>query len=576
MDARAKEGTDNGWLTYCRNSPLDWREVLQPLREQLNDDGLFILELERSVKNGLSLSVRAAANKPPSMQRIPLTDSEVDLVLGASAQVPQYGNVLAPPRCLTPFLPFLEKHDAASAILSSLSIGDIHWGCLLACCKDLRSFSSSELSGFAFAASYISTKLENVHLRAETTLRLSEAMSLQSVSSTLVEERNLDRVLSVIINEAVGLLNASDAVILLLEQDEEWFQVQARAGPDVNDLRSSRMRVKTSLNGLVLRTGCPLLSNNVRGDPRANKERAARLNVDSAVIAPLNIHDKTMGTIAVHNKRDGQFTQTDLEVLRVFANHVAIAIDNARLFRDLLCAKDEVQEKARELQEVLVEVMNIQEKERQRIASAIHDSVISRIVGASYEVEACLRLYQRRENIMERLKLLSQLLKEATERTRASIYDLWPATLEHMGLAPALQELFSRQERRTGITHNLRISGSRCELSPAAKIAAYRIVQEALNNIRQHADATCVDAWLRFKADKMRMIIADNGRGFSVEGVMQSPPRSHFGLVSMRERAFGVGGSLAVESETGMGCRIVLDIPVDGPSAHKRGDRQWE
>jgi signal transduction histidine kinase len=322
------------------------------------------------------------------------------------------------------------------------------------------------------------------------------------------------------------------------------------------------MSVRDSLNGLVVTTGEPLVSNDALTDPRANQARAGRLNVHTVAIAPLRIRNRSIGTVAVHNKRGGYFSQTDVAILCSFANQAAVAIENAQLFSELLRARGELQRKAEELQELLVQTINIQEEERRRIAADIHDRVVSRVVGALYELETCIQLHQQAKPLDGKLQLLEQLLNDAVDKTRTSIYNLWPAILDHMGLVSALREVISQDQERTGIRHALRVYGTPYRLPPPAKIAAYRIVQEALSNIHQHAAAESVSIAMRYSPQQIRITIRDDGQGFDKEQVMLSPPRYHFGLIGMRERALSIGGQLRLESEPGKGSQVTLDIPV--------------
>jgi len=436
-------------------------------------------------------------------------------------------------------------------------------GCLVGASSQRHTFTSGEHSVFSLLASYVAMAVENVRLRAETAFWLSEAMSVQTVGSALVEERSLDTILSIIIDEAVRLTNSSDALVLLLEEDSDRFRVCARMGDGVAGLTSGRLSVEDSLNGVVVRTGQPLVSHDAMADPRANQARARRLNVRTVAIAPLKIRDRTMGTIAVHNRCDGYFSRADVDVLCSFANQAAIAIDNARLFNELLVAKDEVQEKAHELQELLVQTVNIQEDERRRIAADIHDRLVPLIVGALYEVQAYAGQHQFSGSDRKQIELVQELLNGAIEKTRTAIYDLWPATLDQIGLLPALQELISRQERTSGLQHRLRVHGSSYELSPSADIAVYRIVQGALANVCQHANATLADVVIRFSPRRVRIVIQDDGKGFDVQNVMLAPPGCNFGLINMRERAYSIGGTLNVNSVPDQGTQVTLEIPPE-------------
>jgi two-component system sensor histidine kinase DegS len=298
-------------------------------------------------------------------------------------------------------------------------------------------------------------------------------------------------------------------------------------------------------------------------DPRSNLARAERLDVHSVAIAPLRIRDRTIGTIAAHNKRNGYFSRVDVEVLCSFANQAAMAIDNARLFNELFHARDEIEQKAQELQELLVETLNVQEDERRRIAADIHDRVVALIVGALYEAEACARFYQPPEDSHNQVELIQQLLNEAIEKIRRSIRNLWPATLDQIGLIPSLKELLRQQEKVSGISYNLQVHGLPCELPTTVNVAIYRIVQEALNNIRRHANAASVEVLARFSPRRIRFVIRDDGDGFDLKSVTHSSPRSHFGLISMRERALSIGGKLHIETEPGRGCQITVEIPTD-------------
>jgi signal transduction histidine kinase len=463
-----------------------------------------------------------------------------------------------------PLASFVARLGGKSAFVASVNYEHHLWGFLVGYTNEPCRADINDLTLFSLLASSMTLFVENVQIRFGTTFRFSEALSLETVSSALVESGSLDKILALIIDETVRLLHAEDALILLLEDGGEWFQVRERLGNDVAALAHGRLTVKNSLNGTVVLTGEPLISLDAQTDPRADQTRAAGLNVHNVVIAPLKIRERTIGTIAIHNKSDGYFTQDDLNVLCSFANQAAIAIDNAELFSDLLSARNEIQQKARELQELLAETMNIQESERRRIAADIHDRVVSQIVGALYEVEGCVQLYQKSIGLDEKLQLLKKLLNEAIEQTRRSIYNLWPSTLDHMSLIPALHEMFKHQESITGIRHTIQVHGTPYQLGRDAQIAAYRIVQEAMNNAFQHSAANTIDMSIRFSPNQLSIKIRDDGQGFDVQHVMRLPLACHYGLILMRERAQNVGGKLTVKSEPGKGSQVTLEVPSKG------------
>lgn len=545
---------------------MEWqqfRELLEsPTTRTLKLDNYLLFELDQECETSSILVLRSATGVQPVDTLVSLENASRQDICQCYPILPIVNRTDSSGE-LTPLAEFIGHLGGESALVARVDNEGQLWGFLVGYRVGSREFTPDEMDLFSFLSSCATLCVANARLRTETGLRFSEAMSLETVSSALVENRGLDAILEVIIDEAVQLLNAKDALVLLLEGDADWFQVRARIGDNVAGLAHGRLSVDNSLNGLVIKTGKPLVSHDAQTDMRADQDRALKLNVRTVGIAPLTIRNRPIGTIAVHNKRNGFFSKTDLDVLCSFANQAAIAIDNAQLFSDLLDARDEVSRKAFELQELLVRTLKIQENERKRIASDIHDCVISHIVGALYEVESCISQNQRNQDLDPKLQLLKQLLNETVEKTRSSIYYLWPSTLEHMGLIPALRELFKQLEEYTSLRHSLQIYGQQYKLKSEVQIVIYRIVQEALNNVFQHGAADFIDTSIRFGPRQIIIEIQDNGEGFNVQQVMQSPLACHFGLISMRERALSVGGNLYVRSEIGHGCQITLKIPVE-------------
>ena len=547
----------------------EWQEILHllktPATQALQLDMLLLFEFDQVSELSPMFVLRAATDDRGKETRIPVDEAILSLLFDQTREFSLTGTVPDAFSKIETLASFLTEQGYISTLIAPIRYGERLMGCLIGCARTRQDYGSAELALFSVFASYVATTMENAYLRAETTFRLSEAMSLQTVSSALVEECSLDTILATIVDEASRVINARDILILLLEENEEWFRVSARKDRNVRESLGGRLSVKDSLNGLVVMSGQPLVSQDAMTDERANQERARRLMVHTVAIAPLRTRERIIGTLAAHNKRDGYFSRADVEVLCSFANQAAIAIDNAQLFNELHQARDEIEQNARELQELLVETLSVQEDERRRIAADIHDRVVTLIVGALYEAESCARFYQPPPDTHNQVELIQQLLNEAIEKIRGSIRNLWPATLDQIGLIPSLKELLKRYEKASGIPYDLRVHGTPCELPPTISVAVYRIVQEALNNIRRHSNAASVDLLVRFGPRHIRFVIRDDGVGFNVHNVTHSSPRSHFGLISMRERALSTGGQLHIVSEPGMGSQITLEIPRDFP-----------
>jgi signal transduction histidine kinase len=131
--------------------------------------------------------------------------------------------------------------------------------------------------------------------------------------------------------------------------------------------------------------------------------------------------------------------------------------------------------------------------------------------------------------------------------------------LERLGLFPALRLLAVRYVKSCGIATSLRVRGT-AELPVEVQEVVYRVAQEALQNTAKHARATAVNISVEITDKSIRLRVADNGAGFSVDTACSRP--GSFGLGGMRERAALLGGALIVRSAPGKGSAIVLRLPV--------------
>jgi signal transduction histidine kinase len=153
------------------------------------------------------------------------------------------------------------------------------------------------------------------------------------------------------------------------------------------------------------------------------------------------------------------------------------------------------------------------------------------------------------------------LLDETVDRIRDVITDLYPAVLEDYGLEAALRWYAGQVSQRVGLEVNVGKVAPSLHKSPEAEIALFRIVQEALNNVIKHAQATHVEITLE-QLDKMvRLTIADNGAGFNPLQHNGTGKHTGLGLISMAERSEALGGRMWVKSQIGEGTRIIVEVP---------------
>lgn len=199
------------------------------------------------------------------------------------------------------------------------------------------------------------------------------------------------------------------------------------------------------------------------------------------------------------------------------------------------------------------------EKEAKRIAYALHDGA-GQLLAAVHlklkEVARALPLHQRAQ-----VQEMRRLLDQVEEQLRSLAHEIHPAALDDLGLMPALEALAEAFTQRTGIA--VLCQGERTRRWPAAvETALYRIVQEALNNVRKHSQARTVSVVVRGNVKVAFCTIQDDGVGFSPSAVLQRRNQG-LGLVSMRERMRALGGALELRSAPGQGTVVFARVNLE-------------
>jgi two-component system sensor histidine kinase DegS len=203
------------------------------------------------------------------------------------------------------------------------------------------------------------------------------------------------------------------------------------------------------------------------------------------------------------------------------------------------------------------------EEERRRLARDIHDGPAQVLANALLELQYCERLLDRDPGALrQEFAVLQKCLREGLGEVRRLIFDLRPPALVELGLAASLRHYLSDFEARTGLETQLSVDGDE-RLQPTQEAAVFRIVQEALQNIRRHARASRVSVRLETSPGTWRVLVHDDGVGF--DPTQASEGRRTLGLTSMRERAQAVGASLEVSSAPGNGTTVALTLPLSGP-----------
>ncbi|TYP49277.1 sensor histidine kinase [Thermosediminibacter litoriperuensis] len=210
------------------------------------------------------------------------------------------------------------------------------------------------------------------------------------------------------------------------------------------------------------------------------------------------------------------------------------------------------------------QIIKAQEEERKFIAREIHDGPAQVMANILLQVDVCEKLYEKDvERARKELRELKELVRNCIREIRKIIFNLRPAALDDLGLEAVIRRYCAEFQEDTGVSVDLAIIGDKRRLDSTVEITLFRVIQEALSNIKKHARASNVVVKLEFAFDAVNLYIEDNGVGFQFEDVrLLSEDGGHFGLVNIRERVDLLKGTIRIRSEPGRGTGIYISIPL--------------
>lgn len=209
-------------------------------------------------------------------------------------------------------------------------------------------------------------------------------------------------------------------------------------------------------------------------------------------------------------------------------------------------------------------IIQAQEDERVHLAREMHDGPAQSMANVVMRVEICEKLLAaNRPEIVQELSQLKMLVKESLREVRKIILDLRPMSLGDVGLVPSLQRYFDNLKEQEGETIHFKVNGEPRRLVSALEVAVFRMIQEAVNNARKHAQASQVEVELEYGSAWIQAIVRDDGIGFDVQLVEQARLHNQsFGLVGMRERVELLDGQFTVASQLGAGTTVTARLPI--------------
>lgn len=211
-----------------------------------------------------------------------------------------------------------------------------------------------------------------------------------------------------------------------------------------------------------------------------------------------------------------------------------------------------------------IKVIQAQEEERYRLSREIHDGPAQILANLVLKSELCEKLIDiDTEKAKKELKALREVMRSSLQDVRKIIYDLRPMSLDDLGLIPTVERLIAQYNETSDTFVEFKFFGEKVKLLPIVEVAIFRIIQEALNNIKKHSKATNALVKIEFSDNNINLVIRDNGIGFSKESLRKADEDRGYGLMSMEERVTLLNGKFEINSSPGNGTKITATIPID-------------
>src|SRR6202158_2399211 len=387
--------------------------------------------------------------------------------------------------------------------------------------------------------------------------------SLYSISIEIARLHEMQQVLDRALAFCLDLTQSAFGFIGLLNASEQ-MDVAAIKGfepTDPNFYENFRLiPVRPSVFGVVITNRRSKLSNDVLHDPDRVGQPRGHPPADSCLGVPRRVGRRGIGRTGVANKPSG-YTPDEERLLFTFANQVAVAIENARLYEDQRRMIDELEQLHRDLSQA--DRDQVLRQERERIAAELHDRIEQGIFTLGLKVNAILEHGPVTEPISPCLGDARQRPIHTSEAVREAIFALSLPPAQAGGLALQLRRLVRETGESEVVEADLVVSGKPAGLSTESAHTLYVLAREALANVIRHAQARRVLVSLRYSDEHVDLVIQDDGVGASEQILKNYQDSStHFGLKRSRRQVEALGGSFEVHNGEESGLAIRARVPA--------------
>jgi len=403
------------------------------------------------------------------------------------------------------------------------------------------------------------SELKSVQAQAQRRLQELSDLHLTGLAST--RTLSLDKMLNNTLDLILEILHADAGGVYLIGQHhgERLLRLRAYRSLDwevAHDI--DYLKIGEGFSGRVIQSGEPLIVEDMRSDPRLTRRLLNRENIRAALVVPLQSDRGLIGTIWVAMKQSGNlFGEKERDWLLAASAQLTLAIENARLY-------EEVRTREAERARLLAHVIHAQEEERKRVARELHDETNQALTALTFNVESLLAQSPADENALRvQLARFKIHIGQIIDNLQHIILDLRPGPLDDLGLIPALKWHTRSRLEPVGIDITFDMTDRLPDLTDEQEIILFRVMQEAINNVIQHAEASEVSLSLDYVPPDIVITLSDDGRGFNIDDTL-NPKNGHLGLglLGIRERLALIGGQLEIQSTPHKGTKLRVTIPL--------------
>ena len=409
----------------------------------------------------------------------------------------------------------------------------------------------------------------NVHARtrelkesqAQLVQRNRELSMLNAIAGAVSQSLKLETVLESAMDQVVHFMEADVGILSLFGGPEGNGEISVYRGcsPEVAAIAARlgpcRKRWATGEKcGHQVSQDCVLRESLLEVYPTLAAEE-----LKSITCVHLCSKGEVLGNLCVATRGSSGLGSVDSALLASVAQQIAVAVENAKLYREL-------QQKEALRGELLRKVISAQEEERKRIARELHDETSQALAALVLALEtASVAPARDVDEMKERISSIKPRAVRMLEEVRKLTLDLRPTILDDLGLIPAIRWYAENRLKPLGVKVQLETSGIDRRLPPQMETALFRVVQEAVSNIAKHAEAENVVISLNITSTTAVIEVEDDGKGFDLAALSRQVDKGQgLGLMGMQERVALFSGMMTVETAPGAGTQLRIEVPLEG------------